>query len=301
MSEVQRIPGGYYLKARCIKDNEIAHAPPHAREIFDYFLRNAFWKDGGQLKRGQLLTSYKAIQDDLRWYIGNRPMRYKKHQIETAVKLIARTGAVTTAKTTRGMIVTVCNYCRFQDPDNYENHSETYAKQKRDLRESHTIDEEGKKEEGKNSSICPEPDKPGSVPDEVVLSFPVRAGKEWGLLQSKFNEYTAAFPALGAAGVTEEIKAARQWLIDRPKQRKTAAGMPRFLSGWLGRAVKKDGGWGFKNAAHFADEEQRRERLRARLKDRPADEQESQVERLKREAVERLRARRQAALAGNGG
>ena len=133
------IRGGYYLKARCIDDSAIAHAPPHAREVFDYFLRKAFWKDGDPLKRGQLLTSYKTIQDDLRWYVGNRPVRYKKHEIETAVKLLARTGAVTTARTTRGMIVTVCKYSFYQTQENYENHSETDAKQKRDRRENPTI------------------------------------------------------------------------------------------------------------------------------------------------------------------
>ena len=143
------IRNGYYLKARCIENSDIAHAPPHAREVFDYFLRKAFWKDGDPLKRGQLLTSYKKIQEALRWYVGNRPVRYKKHEIETAVKLLARTGAITTARTTRGMIITVCNYERYQSPENYENHSETDAKQKRGRRESPTIDEEGKAHKNK--------------------------------------------------------------------------------------------------------------------------------------------------------
>ena len=163
------IRGGYYLKARCIEDSAIAHAPPHAREVFDYFLRKAFWKDGDEFKRGQLLTSYKAIRDDLRWYVGNRPMRYKLHQIETAAKLLARTGAITKARTTRGLIVTVCNYDLYQSQESYENHSETELKTTRDLRESHPIDETGETgETGKESLSAREG---GSSLSEQYLKF----------------------------------------------------------------------------------------------------------------------------------
>ena len=147
------IPGGYVLKARCIENSAIAHAPPHAREAFDYFLRKAFWKDGDRCKRGQLLTSYKTIQDDLRWYVGNRPMRYKRHEIETAVKLLARTGAITRARTTRGMIVTVCNYDLYQAWGSYENHSETDTKTTRNLRENPPIDECSITQEVKKDSM----------------------------------------------------------------------------------------------------------------------------------------------------
>ena len=82
-------------------------------------------------------------------------MRYERHQIETAVKLLARTGAVTRARTTRGLIVTVCNYRLYQSPDSYENHSEPVLKPTRKPHESHTIDEEGNKKEKKDKNIPP--------------------------------------------------------------------------------------------------------------------------------------------------
>ena len=192
-----QIPKGYILKARCIEDSAIAHAPPHARELFDYFLRKAFWKDGDKLKRGQLLTNYKQIQDDLRWYVGNRPMRYERHQIETAMKLLARTGAVTRARTTRGLIVTVCNYGLYQSPENYENHSETVLKPTRKPRENHTIDEEGIKHKKKKNSPYSPPegdDSDKASENQSGIDYPQDFSKFWAVFPNKTGK-GAAFKA----------------------------------------------------------------------------------------------------------
>ncbi|MBC8378255.1 MAG: hypothetical protein H8E62_03685 [Planctomycetes bacterium] len=285
------IRGGYILKARCIENSDIAHAPPHAREMFDYFLRKAFWKDGDQLKRGQVLTCCPEIREALHWKVGFRKEKYSESKIEAGMKTLRKAGMITTRKTTHKVIVTVCNYERFQTPDNYDNRTDNRTDNRNDNR---PIDEEeNKKEEQKNLSVCPEPDKPGSVP-EVVLRFAVKGGGHWELERSKLEEYAATFAALGAAGVLEELKQARQWLLDNPKKIKTARGMPNFLGGWLRRSVgKKDGGWEFpqKNGAHDLANQ---EAIRERLLERPAGE-ESPAERLKRKAEERLKKKRRQA------
>ena len=121
---VDVIEGGFYLKARRTKDSAIAKAPPHVREIWDYMLANAFFKDGESLKRGQLLASYAQIIDGLSWYIGFRRMSYTVAQCETAIKVLTKHGMITTMRTTRGLIVTICNYDKYQAPKNYENHNE---------------------------------------------------------------------------------------------------------------------------------------------------------------------------------
>jgi len=116
----ESIRGGYYLKARCIEGSKIAHAPPHAREIFDYFLRKAFWQDGEKLKRGQWHTDYKTIREDLRWYVGGRAVRYEKHHVQTALDILRKSGAIQTAKSTRGFVVTILNYDYYQSWESYE-------------------------------------------------------------------------------------------------------------------------------------------------------------------------------------
>lgn len=147
------IRGGYYLKARCIEQSDIAHAPPHVREVFDYFQRNAFWQDGKHLKRGELSTSYKEIQEALHWKIGWRKESFTKSQCENAMKYLKKAGMIATRRTTHGFIVSVCNYCRFQDPDNYESHSERYTNATGEPQTPDTTDEEGiRREERKDST-----------------------------------------------------------------------------------------------------------------------------------------------------
>lgn len=112
------IPDGYYLMAR--KESWIDHQPPYTREIFRYFIRMANHTDSKTLKKGQLLCTYNKIIAALSWFVGYRKMAYKKHQCENAMKQLKRAGMIATAKTTRGMIVTVCNYETYQTPKNYE-------------------------------------------------------------------------------------------------------------------------------------------------------------------------------------
>ena len=119
------IKGGYILQPRKIDNSTIAEQPPHVREIWLYLLRNANHKDHNSgIKRGQILTSYKTIREALKWRVGYRVERYKKHHCEIAMKALTRLQMIATTKTTRGMVITICNYDYYQNPKNYENDNE---------------------------------------------------------------------------------------------------------------------------------------------------------------------------------
>lgn len=147
------IPGGYILKARCISDSAVAHAPPHTREIFDYLLRRALFKDGAWLKRGEASTSYADMQNDLSWFVGWRKERYSKSKCESAMKWLKKAGMITTRRTTRGFIVTICNYDKYQTPDNYECHVETHRKTTSKPHPPDTTEKNENDEEGNNESL----------------------------------------------------------------------------------------------------------------------------------------------------
>lgn len=91
------------------------------------------------------------------------------------------------------------------------------------------------------STACPETQKPASsVPP--VLVFPCDGPeKEWGIGQVKIDQYRVSFPHLD---LMAELRLARQWCIDNPQKRKTARGMPAFLTNWLGRSQNKRGSQG---------------------------------------------------------
>lgn len=116
-----KIKGGYILQPRAIDQSSIAKSPPHVREIWMYILRRANHADCPEqrLRRGQLRTSYREILADLSWTVGYRKESYKKTQCEIAMRVLTREGMITTAKSTRGMVITVCKYDYYQNPNHY--------------------------------------------------------------------------------------------------------------------------------------------------------------------------------------
>lgn len=122
------IEGGFILKARAIFNSEVAHAPPHVREVWDWLLLNANHKpqisSGRLIGRGQLWTSYDEIREALHWYVGFRKCRYSKAQICQAIRTTRKGSMITTLKTTRGMVVTIVNYDKYQDPEMYDRNND---------------------------------------------------------------------------------------------------------------------------------------------------------------------------------
>ena len=180
------IPGGYYIKARKIKESVIAHAPPATREIWDYLMREANHsgkkKHGLSLERGQVFTSYGEIRDDLSWWIGYRKQQYTKAQCENAMKLLRRESMATTTKTTRGIIVTISNYSYYQNPKNYEQASGDDNGDCNAPQGCSTIDKNGKNERinteepiGSLSAASPPDDPPKpktpSCPQQKIISI----------------------------------------------------------------------------------------------------------------------------------
>lgn len=121
-----KIKGGFYLKAKCIQSSYIAHTPPCVREIWDWMLMKALYKDGKELKRGQLLCTYKDIQEGLHWNIGFRKITYSKWDCERAMKALMKSTMITTTKTTWGLVISIVNYDKYQDSKNYEDHNESH-------------------------------------------------------------------------------------------------------------------------------------------------------------------------------
>lgn len=143
------IEGGYYIKARRIQESEIAHAPPHVREIWDWLLLQANHKDNGKFKRGQCLRSYRDIQEGLHWMVGWRKMTYSKWDCEEAMKKLRSLGNITTRKTTRGLIIQIVKYDYYQNPSNYEHHNGDHNEHHNAPQSRHTINKNEKNEKKK--------------------------------------------------------------------------------------------------------------------------------------------------------
>ncbi len=143
------IPGGYILLSRQLLGSDVWTGPPGDVKLWLYLLlkaNHAPRKDGNRLSRGQCHVTLEELQDVLSYRAGYRAIRPKRDHVWRALQRLrkgyAKTGdirfrqsrcareddgegqMITTTKTTRGLVVTICNYDRYQTPANYERDSE---------------------------------------------------------------------------------------------------------------------------------------------------------------------------------
>jgi hypothetical protein len=122
----ERIEGGYILLARKILDSEIMEKPPLCLKLWVWMLEKANHKDRGKFKRGQFHTSIREMQEAMAYKVGYRKNRPTVKQIRRTYEGLMKGTMISTAKGTRGMVVTILNYDRYQNPKNYEGHSKQH-------------------------------------------------------------------------------------------------------------------------------------------------------------------------------
>jgi hypothetical protein len=147
------IEGGYIIIAREQLDSGLMNRSPCTVKLWLWLLHKAFWKDGKEIKRGQVLTTIEEMREVCGYWVGARYEKPTKSQIRKCYEALTKNTLISTAKTTRGMLVTIRDYDTYQNPASYEKHSEDSPKNERRSRGAHTIDEEGnKKKRSKNLS-----------------------------------------------------------------------------------------------------------------------------------------------------
>ena len=210
------IEKGYILLARAIDESEIMIKPPHFREVWLYLLRNANHTDrviyGKKLKRGQLLTSYKAIIQALRWEHGS----YTKNNIQCAFRHLKESAMITTQKSTRGVIVTICKYDYYQDAINYKVHTEVHTK----IQTKSTASPHHKQELKNERSVYRENTHNFSL-NEIQEMFKDTASKlgrrlPSGITEDFFNHYSANGWKRSTGAKIENIEALiKQWITGK--------------------------------------------------------------------------------------
>ena len=144
---MDRIRGGYILQPRCFDRSDTSKFPPVTRELWMYLLRRVNHKEAKGYQRGQGFFNLGDIQKDLSWFIGYRREMYSKPQLTKSLRRLCDASMVETMKATRGVIITICNYSFYQDPQNYEGNNEGSTKETGRERESHTKNKNVKNEE----------------------------------------------------------------------------------------------------------------------------------------------------------
>ena len=122
---MEKIPGGYILIARKTFRSALMDKPPLYFKLWMWMLDQAAFKnlDNG-LKRGQFVTTIAEMQDAMSWRVGYRKVIPSREKVRSAYEHFTNTHMITTTKTTRGMIVSILNYNKYQDFKSYEPHDE---------------------------------------------------------------------------------------------------------------------------------------------------------------------------------
>lgn len=100
-------------------------------------------------------------------------------------------------------------------------------------------EQEQEQEQEKEKALAPSPADAGSPPEfrvelpEPAFEFITNTGQLYPIYDEQVQAWRSDFPGID---VDSELRKARAWCEASPRQRKTKAGMNRFLVGWLGRA-----------------------------------------------------------------
>lgn len=221
------VKGGYYIKARKIQESEIAHKPPHFREIWDWLCQKASHKSiklyGKTINRGQCLCTYKDIQEGLHWKIGWRKNTYSKWDCERALKWLRAATMIATKRTTIGLLITLVNYDIYQNPANYESDNTALPTvATRRPQRCHTIIQEykngriKKKNKGKYNKEFEEfwEKFPGRT-DKKLKGSKHLAAAEWKKLNKVDKAAAVAVLPMVLLAGTEYLQDACRWLKQR--------------------------------------------------------------------------------------
>jgi len=124
----QHIPEGCILLARKLQDSDIWGKPSDWLKVWIYFLQGVNHGSHKQFKRGENFFNIVEMAKDC---------GVSRHTIYHFIKWAKSATLITTRKTTRGVVLTVLNYDKYQTLGNYSNDTnndtsgETETKQKR--------------------------------------------------------------------------------------------------------------------------------------------------------------------------
>lgn len=119
MQNPRKISGGFIFASRQILNSDLFRKPDHYFKIWMWMLLKARWSDG-RLQRGQLETTINEMREVGRYLSGNCwKGTYTVGEVRAAYQYFQSTNAISITKTATGMIITICNYDTYQNPENY--------------------------------------------------------------------------------------------------------------------------------------------------------------------------------------
>lgn len=160
------------------------------------------------VKRGEWITSVVSLAE--RWGWGRK-------KVSNFLNVLEEDLMIEQQRNNKRTLIKVVNYDVYQVLSECEEH-QTNTK---------GTTEEHQRNTNKNDKECKEVN--------IYMSFPLKDGTEYDIDEDFVKQMKELYPKVD---VDQEFLAMKGWLVGNPTKRKTKKGMPRFITGWLGRDKK---------------------------------------------------------------
>lgn len=217
---MENIDGGFILLARKMLDSDIFAGPPLRLKMFLWMLMKANFKDRDKLKRGQLITSVREMREALSYSVGYRKKYHTTDEIRRSYEGLVNAEMIAATKAVRGVVVTILNYDKYQDIDNYERRNESRHENgtKAEFMPNVTEEREEREEENINTTpLTPLEHGGGCVPD---VEPPARVQEQ---VPENHSEPQPVGPTLLTCSQGEKK--------EKPKRRSKRPGLEKYKTG----------------------------------------------------------------------
>ncbi len=193
--------------------------------VFLHILLNANYEESDyqnvHIERGEWAVTLGTFEKDL---------KLTKQQVRTALDKLELTGEITRKKHNKFLVITVVCYDLYQGTTTQKTTHNQHANNTQITRKQHhqkkEIKKEIKKEYNNSNELFPQSDFTN------LPALPLIDGTEYAVSASEVENYKALYPAVD---VEQQVRAMCGWLDANPKNRKTRAGIKRFINSWLSK------------------------------------------------------------------
>ncbi|KKM66277.1 hypothetical protein LCGC14_1482870 [marine sediment metagenome] len=141
-------------------------------KIWFYIINRVNFEDTKLFPRGECFITYEQICEGT---------EATKHQVHEFIRWSKKERMLTTRKTTRGMVLKVLNYAKYQDFDTYKNHTKNQTETTRKPHGNHTISNKGNNEKNGKKDTLAEARTPFEIWGDFSSYWKKRVYKLYGL------------------------------------------------------------------------------------------------------------------------
>lgn|SRR5512145_57304 len=189
-------------------------------------------KEGQQLQPGQLITTYPQLASV-------SGLSYQS--VRTALNHLKSTGELTVQRADNSSLITIANWALYQQEGGKKKHKSTDKQTVHQQTANRPLTDGGGdtlyKNKGNNITKEEGSAEQTSFSPPPVISLPLNDGTEYEIYNDDVLHWNKLYPAVD---ILQQLRNMYGWLDSNPKQRKTRAGIKRFVNRWL--AKEQDSG-----------------------------------------------------------